>query len=306
MTPVITALLILAATLATEPRVTMYDVPQKQIPTELVRHGDALWFVSWKDWPKVHANLGRIDAKGKFTMTDVPEEHMPGIAARTKDGTLWLSDARKPVLWRVGKDGKVTQVPTKGTTQGIAVAADGSLWTTHHGSANITRFGTDGAQKGVWEVTGKKKSQPLFIVPGPDGALWFTEQDERRIGRISTTGEVKTWPLPPTFGSPMQIIVGPDNALWFSVSNTFLGRITTKGEISTEKIGIRATWLATDSKGRLWYTDGVRAGYLDGTRKPHEFEVKGAKNIRAMAEGPDGAMWFADQVALTIGRIQVD
>ena len=302
----ITAILILAATLATEPRVTTWNVPEKQIPTELVRHGDALWFVSWKDWPKIHANLGRIDTKGKFTMTDVPVEHMPGITARSRDGVLWLSDARKPVLWRVSRDGKVTQVKTKGTTQGIAVGPDGNLWTTHHQSASITQFGTDGAQKGVWEVAGTKKSQPLWIVPGPDGALWFTERDERRIGRISTTGELKTYPLPPMFGVPMQIIPGPDGALWFSLSNTFLGRITTTGALTTEKIGIRATWLATDSEGRLWYTDGVRVGYLDSTRKPREFEVKGAKNIRALAEGADGAMWFADQVALTIGRIEVD
>jgi virginiamycin B lyase len=305
------AALVLAATVAAQPVVTTWEVPQKQIPTEIVRHGDALWFVSWKDWPKVHANLGRIDSKGNFTMKDVPEGSMPGLTTHAPDGTLWLSDARQSVFWRVSREGKVSQVKTSVPTQGIAWGPDGHLWSTHRGSAAIRRYATDGSEKGKWEVAAAaapsadkpaRPAQPLWIVAASDSALWFTEASGRRVGRIATTGEMRMYALPPTFGSPGQIVPGRDGALWFSAAN-ILGRITTKGEITTVRTGIPAVWLAADSKGRIWYTNGTHAGYIDRDGKSREFEVKGAKNIRAMAEGPDGAMWFADQGALTIGRI---
>lgn len=295
------ATLLLAATVAASPQVTTYPVPDKQIPTEIVRHGNEMWFVSWKDWPKtIHANLGRVDGRGKFSMKDVPDAYMPGLIARAPDGTLYLSDGQQPVFWKVAKDGTVEQIKSPRATQGIAFGSDGNLWCTHQKSKMIGKYATDGTEQALYDV----KAQPLWIVAGRDGALWFSAPGERSIGRINVKGESKLFPLPPTFGAPGHIVAG-DNAVWFAMGGDVLGRATVSGEISTVKIGIKANWLAADSKGRIWYTDGASAGMLakDGTVR--EFPVKDAKNIRALAEGPDGAMWFVDQGAMTVGKIEL-
>ena len=38
--------------------------------------------------------------------------------------------------------------------------------------------------------------EPAGITTGPDGALWFTEYSGK-MGRITTTGQVRYFPLPP-------------------------------------------------------------------------------------------------------------
>jgi streptogramin lyase len=39
--------------------------------------------------------------------------------------------------------------------------------------------------------------EPRGMTAGPDGTLWFTEEQGDRIGRITTSGQVRYFPLPP-------------------------------------------------------------------------------------------------------------
>ena len=73
----------------------------------------------------------------------------------------------------------------------------------------------------------------------------------------------------------------------------------------TTRIAMRPTSLAADREGRIWFADNNHAGFVDRNLDAYEFEVKGAKQIRSLTMGPDGAIWFADQVARTIGRIEL-
>jgi len=338
-----------AVALAAEPQVETFPVPAGHLPTEIARHGEVMTFVSWTNWPAIEPHLGRVTAQGRIEVQALEKGHMPGLIAQAPDGTLWLSDGRKSVLWRVSRAGKAEQVKIGRTTLGIAVDADGSIWTTHPDSAEVTRYSTDGEPQTQWFIgrkrgpaggapsmaipkprTGpmpippKKKDEraltkeerrkltldarPSWIVLGPDQSLWFSEPTWRNIGRVTAAGQIDSFKYPREWGEPRRIVAGRD-ALWFALTRVpALGRITTEGEISTVELPYGVSALASDSQGRIWFSDapGARLGYLDAKGKVHELPPwKTPRLIRSMAEGPDGAMWFADQAAKVIGRIKL-
>jgi hypothetical protein len=105
-----------------------------------------------------------------------------------------------------------------------------------------------------------------LITAGPDGALWFT--DANNIGRITTSGEIREYPIPTPNSRPSHITSGPDGALWFTEYDTNkIGRITTSGEITEYPI-------PTPTSG-----------------------------VSGITTGPDGALWFTESAANKIGRL---
>jgi virginiamycin B lyase len=346
---VLVPLLIAAAALATEPSVETFPVPAGHLPTEIARHGDVMTFVSWKNWPSIEPYLGRVNTKGRIELQALAKDHMPGLIAQSPDGSLWLSDGKKSVLWHISPAGKAKQVAVGRTTLGIAVDADGSIWTTHPDSGEITRYSADGQPQSQWFI-GRKRgpaggaptmaipkprmgpmpipkkktnerpltkeerkkltldARPSWIVVGPDQALWFSEPTWRNIGRVTAAGQTSSFKYPREWGEPRRIVAGRD-ALWFALTRIpALGRITTEGEVSTVELPYGVGALASDSQGRIWFSDapGARLGYLDAEGKVHELALPMVPRlIRSMAEGPDGAMWFADQAAKVIGRIKL-
>ena len=58
-------------------------------------------------------------------------------------------------------------------------------------------------------VPDTSNSQPRGITAGPDGALWFTDDHGNRIGRITTSGQVREFPLPTAHSTPEGSRQGP-------------------------------------------------------------------------------------------------
>lgn len=346
--PVIGALLLFATIASAQAKVETYPVPKGHLPTEIARYGDGMTFVSWKDWPAIDPYLGRVTPKGKIELEAMGKDHMPGLFSQAPDGTMWLSDGRKPVLWHVLKNGKVEQVTVGGATRGIAVDADGGIWVTHPERAEITRYSADGQPQAQWFVGRKRRTasaapsmsvpkprldkkkipkkvpsqrsltkeerlkraldaRPSWIVVGPDQAAWFSEPTFRNIGRVTSAGAFTRFDYPDEWGEPRRIIAGTDGALWFALTEVMaLGRITPDGDITTIDLPYGAGALAADSQKRIWFTDasGAKVGYVDAKGEVHEVPLpEKPRMIRSMAEGPDGAMWFADQIGKVIGKI---
>jgi len=57
--------------------------------------------------------------------------------------------------------------------------------------------------------------------------LWFTERRIQKIGRISTTGAITEYALPPV-DYHIGITKGPDDALWFAAGSK-IGRFAPDG-----------------------------------------------------------------------------
>src|SRR5262249_41376545 len=128
------------------------------------------------------------------------------------------------------------------------------------------------------------KSRPFGITAGPDGAMWFAEGGGNKIGRITADGKITEYLIPTPESNPGYITQGPDGAVWFLErdGNKF-GRISSDGKIIEYPIppgGVE---------------DQTTSGKTVMTTVP-----------QGIITGPDGALWFTEQVGNQIGRITTD
>jgi streptogramin lyase len=153
-----------------------------------------------------------------------------------------------------------------GQTRGIAAGA-GSIWV---GDPGQHRLVVIDPATGLQRLTspldlGNDFTGIKNIVLGPDGNLWLTEFSGK-IGRVTPEGILNPFPVT---GSPWDIVPGPDNNLWFT---------------SPEGANAAATRITTG-----------------GTATP--FPVTPGGDAHGIAVGPDGALWVAQAIANTIGRV---
>lgn len=132
------------------------------------------------------------------------------------------------------------------------------------------------------------------ITWGPDGALWFTRSDTNSIDRMSTSGQLTEYPLPNVASVPEGITVGPDGALWF----------TERGDPSCP-ITPCPPMQGTEAVGRIGRI--TTQGQITEYPTPPDFHhVPGASSDAeptGIVTGPDGNLWFTEQLDGGIGVI---
>jgi virginiamycin B lyase len=200
-------------------------------------------------------------------------------------------------------------VPTQVT------AASGALWVTDvidqdFGENVVVRISTNGKSTATYYYGGvtSEGSSLDDIVAGPDGALWITDSYNGQILRMTTDGTYTAFPL--TRGTPLSIVSGPDRALWFTIALTGaseIGRITTKGKITTYAAAGGAIDLAVGSDGALWFTE-LTANQIGRITTHGKFTtyskgISSGAQPYSIAPGPDGALWFTERAGGRIGRI---
>jgi streptogramin lyase len=250
--------------------------------------------------------VGKVTPAGKVTEFQVGT-HSANLGlsdiAVGPDGNLWFTEGGRPKVGRITTAGQITEfeLPSAGAKPASIVAGpDGNLWFTEWEGGKVGRITPSGEVTEFPLLDGRSTSG---IAAGPDGALWITEPLPGVVARIATDGSETDFPLPNPAGYPGAIVAGSDGALWIGKQRGgVLGRITTAGEASELPVpGGRQTFaLSSGPYGDVWYSNGggrigwVIPGVLTGTaacinscRAP----------ITALAEGPDGKLWFAAGVA---------
>jgi streptogramin lyase len=121
------------------------------------------------------------------------------------------------------------------------------------------------------------------IVAGSDGALWFIGGGANDIGRITTAGVVTEFSIPVPAGVIVytNIAAGPDGALWCGLA---------------KDTGNRRAPFASRGIGRMT-TTGEFSEFL----LPQGDPISGIPN--GITAGPDGALWFTEEIANKIGRM---
>jgi virginiamycin B lyase len=167
-------------------------------------------------------------------------------------------------------------------------------------------------------------AQPNGITYGPDGAYWFTEYSAGRIARIDATGVVTEYVIPPSLSRPYGIVNGADGSnLWFTVAAyNDVGRIATNGAIQLFVIpfNVVGQGITMGPDGRLWLLDfgpeyvpgavtngGVVAltlsnGVMTGATYYNSNLTVNSRPAH-ITTGPDGNLYFTEQLAGKIGRI---
>lgn len=175
----------------------------------------------------------------------------------------------------------------------------------------------------VTEFGGSPGSAPKGIVAGPDGNLWFGGTNGR-IGQITPTGVVAQF----TAGmEPYGVAAGPDGNLWVANSGSRAGdpgggsiaRITPSGAATQFTLGITPGaypyGITAGPDGNLWFTEyyGDKGGFTSGkvgritpAGAVTEFpiaDLNAGARPQMITGGPDGNVWFTEQIGRQIGRI---
>jgi virginiamycin B lyase len=288
--------------------------------------------------PVIAGGTTQTTDDGVWTAFTTPTQNSdPTEITKGPDGAIWFTENSSGQIGRVDAQGRVEEFPLpdpNSSASYITSGPDGALWFTEFPKnvGNSGRISTDGHRTEYQTPTAL--SLPLGITVGPDGALWFTEQFGNNIGRITTSGQIREFPLPNRGDvqcgkvCPRGIVTGPDGALWFTESQFSLGggnrigRMTTGGQLAeyTVPTANSAPWdLAVGADGNIWFSEGQvgHVGRITMSGKISEFTLHTA-NLGAVATGmvlgPFGNMWFpvgkaAGGVAATgnqLGRIAPD
>ena len=193
----------------------------------------AIWFIEDSNGGD---SIGRIDMRGSITLypLNVPGFSPVGLALGP-DGAFWTANPQPPEIARITTSGVVTvfQVPGSSTDllQYITAGPDGRLWWTDITANNTGYIGAttvDGVSTVYGPIQGSGfGGQVRGIVAGPDGNMWAAAVNQ--VVRISATGQITLFPLPPKGGVFVFIAVGPDGNLWLTSQNNALARVTRSG-----------------------------------------------------------------------------
>jgi virginiamycin B lyase len=104
---------------------------------------------------------------------------------------------------------------------------------------------------------------PSDLVFSEDGSLWITGSGDEAVGRLRPSGKLEQYRLPGSENSPGDIVEGPDGGIWIAGFEQYI-RIDPKD-------------------------DSIRIGASFG---PYGDLSVGLP--RAIAPGPDGAVWYID------------
>jgi virginiamycin B lyase len=262
---------------------------------------------------------------GSIRELDLPDGSIPEQIAAGPGGTMWFTAHGASAIGRIGPSGHVRTFATPTPASGpfdIAAGPDGNMWFTESAAntigritpaGHITEFGLDPG----FNVEG--------IAAGPDGAMWFTRFSNPDlpypgfIGRITMTG---SWTEVPSdgVGDPLGIAAGPDGNLWVTgPANDVVARVTTGFAITAYRVpggALNVPYLiAAGPDGAMWFTEngssesprnvgGNKIGRITMTGRIRQFRVPTeSSEPSAIAAGPQGTIWFAEQAGNKLGRI---
>ncbi len=162
-------------------------------------------------------NCGKVnDVTGMRTTGSVKEYGLPtynsgpvGIADGPNGDGLRFAEQNTNRIGFITTAGAISEfslTPSASQPRGIALGSDGNLWFTQSLASTPTAMtGYLGRITPSGSVTefaiSNAYSRPFLITSGPDNNLWFTDEGTDSIGRITLTGAVAEFPLPPDSGS---------------------------------------------------------------------------------------------------------
>src|ERR1044071_661360 len=147
---------------------------------------------------------------------------------------------------------------------------------------------------------------PLWgIAAGPDGNLWFPTATG--IVKMTTSGETTIYPTPEPISGRARIALGPDGRMWFTEPyQGRIGAITLDGALTEYTIRDTPLGIAAGSDGNVWFGAIGAGGRITPSGDVTIVPLGGNAEVRDLALGPDGAIWFVQYPQNFIGRITPD
>lgn len=202
-------------------------------PNEIVTGPDGnLWFSNALGVGRIDPDTGIMD--NFSTVSSGPA--IPGGSwdvTPGPDANVWFVSLFDNVVGRVTPAGVITTFrppASLGTPTGISAGADGNLWITTASHGAIGRVTTAGAFTAVYTPTAGQTHVDGDLALNPaDQSLWWTSSNNS-LGRITTGGQVTSFPASNQVDGPIDLAVDAGNRAWFvSVNNRRVGFMETGG-----------------------------------------------------------------------------
>jgi hypothetical protein len=225
------------------PGTTLPDTPVRLVAAA----GGGVWVQARGLPDDVVAGIGGTTGGRRIVL---PGDTRPGRMAVTPDGTLWIADASACELLRV-RDGIVQRMPAPFLVEGIAAAADGSLWLTS------------------WSKLAHETEASLTASPAGCGARAprLSFPDRSRRGTISLRALRRAGGLRVRSSEPGTLVGGIDN-FELDLEVHVLQGIGAKGTVvrlTRQTLRRLARWVARDGSVKL-ELDGLVLVDGDGSR----------------------------------------
>lgn len=278
--------------------------------------------VSWAGTP------GPVDAaeptEGELARARGKDSAMPGSHRRGRASYRW--GAVLPAMAGLigltlvtgaapaGAASTITEFPLppgQVTPASVVVDSHGAVWFTEFAGGAVGRFAHGRFTGFKLPISGM--STPASLVNGPDGARWFTDTTNSEIWRISSSGAITGFPIPPCTGCFYSggsgignIISGPGGALWYArPGNGTIGRITTTGQVHefpVTGLGSYPGWITAGPDGAIWFTvsNGIARMTTSGAVS---LVWNGVNYPSTVTTGPDGNLWFTVPSSDEVGRL---
>jgi virginiamycin B lyase len=180
-----------------------------------------------------------------------------GRLAVAADGAVWFADVTTASVTRL-QNGIFERhdVSSEGASPyGVAVDANGTVWTTLQGVDKLGRISPEGQLTAIDVPT--RNSGLGDIVVDRSGAVWFVELRANKIGRFAE-GRFTEFTIPTPSAGLTAIAAAPDGSVWFTeLSVGKLGRLRDGRvtEFRLPRADSRPFGLAVDATNDVWYTD---------------------------------------------------
>ena len=236
----------------------------------------------------------------------------PWSLCRALDGNVWVADITSGGgLWRVTPGGVATQFAKSGVTlYGVVLGADGNLWATDNGGAQVWKYVIGSNTWTSYALTGAPggTASPFGIALGSDNRVWITDSTSGNgVWAVDTSGTVTNYPISGT--STVWPCLGTDGNMWvgggasgYFIKVTPAGTVTKYGpltgatyyNVSTPTVGADGNFWITNYGNGSAGTGGVWVVNTAGTQLNY-FTDLGASSIAIGATlGPDLRVWVGD------------
>jgi virginiamycin B lyase len=269
-----------------------------------------LWYAGRNLAGEPRAVIGKIAAGGLVTEYVVPNSaSAPEIGGMTRgpEGLMWFT---RPAADRIehmtaaGDFSGFTLSAAGSRPTGIVSAPGGFVWVTLEGSGGLGEIEPPTTVRAVSFPAG---ARPTTLAFGSDSALWAIEAESGTLLRSSLGGATSTIPLPSNgaiFDGAVNsdIVTGKDGSLWLSqIDGPWIGEVGL-GAGSPEYVRYPVpvesgtTLVSPGPRFDIWFADEEgQIGSISTTGQVGEpsCAVKGCAPVQALAEGPEGGLWFA-------------
>ncbi|HVV36905.1 MAG TPA: hypothetical protein VHC63_09910 [Acidimicrobiales bacterium] len=293
-----------------DPKIVQYALARKNsYPQHIVAGPDgALWFTE----SNTNA-IGRITTTGdikEFQLTapfQTPVDIVVG-----PDNALWFTDANGTSVGRITTDGHVTAYPTGWESYSpMVVGPDGALWfSTSASVANPSTASHVIRLTPAGNVTAFAVGDYAIhdLVVGADGNIWGTETTGG-LWRITPAGVATRFLADRGFTVSSGIAKGPDGRLWFGYGvpggSQELGYLTPTGDFGHVALPANVgVWqMVFSPNGDLWFT--TEDTKIVRMTPAGDFTTYDVERPCGITIGPDGNIWFTNDLGYSIGRIGI-